>query len=64
MKLKYLGTAAAEGIPGVFCNCMRKILYLISSLDIGRKMCYSKQYEFLLKIFVGVNSDGDYQRRQ
>jgi hypothetical protein len=21
MKLKYLGTAAAEGIPGVFCNC-------------------------------------------
>ena len=21
MKLKYLGTAAAEGIPGMFCNC-------------------------------------------
>ncbi|MDD6483716.1 MAG: MBL fold metallo-hydrolase [Clostridiales bacterium] len=21
MKIKYLGTAAAEGIPGVFCNC-------------------------------------------
>ncbi len=21
MKLKYLGTAAAEGIPGLFCNC-------------------------------------------
>ena len=21
MKLKYLGTAAAEGIPGIFCNC-------------------------------------------
>ena len=21
MKLRYLGTAAAEGIPGVFCDC-------------------------------------------
>ena len=21
MKLKYLGTAAAEGVPAVFCNC-------------------------------------------
>ena len=21
MKLKYYGTAAAEGIPGLFCNC-------------------------------------------
>jgi phosphoribosyl 1,2-cyclic phosphate phosphodiesterase len=21
MELKYLGTAAAEGIPGIFCNC-------------------------------------------
>ncbi len=21
MKLKYLGTAAAEGIPALFCNC-------------------------------------------
>lgn len=21
MKIKYLGTAAAEGVPGLFCNC-------------------------------------------
>lgn len=21
MKLQYLGTAAAEGFPGMFCNC-------------------------------------------
>ena len=22
LKLKYLGTSAAEGVPGVFCNCL------------------------------------------
>ena len=21
MKIKYLGTAAAEGVPAIFCNC-------------------------------------------
>ena len=33
MKLKYLGTAAAEGFPAVFCNCQ----YCREARELGGK---------------------------
>ncbi len=54
MKLKYLGTAAAEGIPGIFCNCET----CKKALELGGRNVMSRSQAFIdREILIDLNAD-------